>query len=144
MNNAEWCIKNNIKFSWLNVRCAGWEQNTYIVSTPSNCYFDVIQTNGTVNKCDVLAAWLDSEHKDKPILDDVEKQYLKAVIRPFRSKVVSIKKCSTIDGYYYLYLHIKSSYGNNDCMIFPFFPSDAPMYVGMEANKNYTLKELGL
>ena len=37
--------------------------------------------------------WLTSECKE-PILDDIEKEYLSAVIKPFRKRIKSIKKTS--------------------------------------------------
>jgi hypothetical protein len=76
---------------------------------------------------------------EKEILDDVEKEYLSAVIRPFKNEVKSIKKSSgAIHGEF---IHI---YINGDCPIeFPTFKKGT-MYKGMELEKQYTLKELGL
>lgn len=73
----------------------------------------------------------------KPILDDVEKEYLKNVIKPFRDRIVYIKKEALFDQeYIFLYL-------GDDTMSFPSFESGT-MYKGMKSNKHYTLKELEL
>ena len=83
--------------------------------------------------------WLLEEAKE-PILDDVEKEYLSAVIKPFRKKVVYIRKNkSLINGMQYLIIGIY----DNDYMHFPYLDDDA-MYKGMEVNKEYSLEELDL
>ena len=74
----------------------------------------------------------------KEILDEKEKEYLSKVIAPFRDKVLGIRKISTF----------KSEYISIDiareCEIpFPYFEKNT-MYKGMELNKKYTLKELGI
>jgi len=71
------------------------------------------------------------------ILDDVERRYLSAVIRPFRGRVKYIKK---IDATCEEYITIKV---NVDWAYLPCFKKGA-MYKGMEPNKEYTLEELGL
>lgn len=84
----------------------------------------------------------------KPILDKVEKEYLENVIRPFRDTVECITK--TIRYSYDCSLRkeeksecigmsIKDKY---DVYLPPF--KLGSMYKGMEINKLYTLKELGL
>lgn len=75
---------------------------------------------------------------EKEILDDAEKAYLNAVIRPFRNKVAYIKKCDTLTNQC-----IKIGILNNSSIIFPDFETKT-MYEGMETHKEYTLKELGL
>lgn len=77
----------------------------------------------------------------KGILDDKEKEYLRAVIRPFRNEIKSIcktKSCSFSD-FEYLAIDFK----DNDFMNFKIFKKGT-MYKGMQANKEYTLKELEL
>lgn len=76
------------------------------------------------------------------ILDKVEKEYLSTVIKPFRDKVDFITKYSDI------YTHVSEEYividtNCGDDIIFPNFKKGT-MYEGMEANKKYTLEELGL
>ena len=73
----------------------------------------------------------------KQILDKEEKEYLEAVSRPFKDRVKNIRKC-----HYCLkeYICIRL---NDEYVSFPHFEAGT-MYKGMELNKGYTLKELGL
>ena len=83
--------------------------------------------------------WLCEEYKE-PILDDVEREYLSAVIKPFRKKISCIRKSKDLsEGKKY----IKIELCNGDSMYFPYLANDE-MYKGMELYRNYTLEELGL
>ena len=83
--------------------------------------------------------WLNQEYKDQ-ILDDVEREYLSAVIKPFRKKISCIRKSKDPrKGKNY----IKIEFCDGDRMFFPNLANDA-MYKGMKLDKNYTLEELGL
>lgn len=80
-------------------------------------------------------------YKRKEILDKKEKDYLRAVIRPFREKINSISKCG-YNCYNQQYIIIK--YDEREEMIrLPDFLKDT-MYKGMELDREYTLEELGL
>ena len=83
--------------------------------------------------------WLLEEYKE-PILDDVEKEYLSAVIKPFRKMIAYIVKAQDFDDGKQC---IRIILQNGDGMHFPYLDDDA-MYKGMEVNKEYSLKELGL
>ena len=83
--------------------------------------------------------WLNQEYKE-PILDDVEREYLSAVIKPFRNRVRCIRKYGT-------------DFMSTECIFITFidgfnfiFPSfkKGTMYKCMELDRNYTLEELGL
>ena len=79
------------------------------------------------------------------ILDDAEKRYLSAVIRPFRNKVKYITKisCELIGGpsdYYCIMIGVVDEYFD---IHFPSFSKDT-MYKGMQLGYKYTLEELGL
>ena len=74
------------------------------------------------------------------ILDDAEKRYLSAVIRPFRKRVDSIMKISDPLGSAREYIFIKL---DEDSFSLPYFKTGT-MYQGMELEKVYTLEELGL
>ena len=79
------------------------------------------------------------ERKEE-ILDEVEKRYLTEVIRPFRKRIQFIQKKkekTEINPY------IRIVCEDNDKLVFPYI-TDKTMYKGMEVNKKYTLKELGL
>ena len=83
--------------------------------------------------------WLNQEYKDL-ILDDVEREYLSAVIKPFRKKISYIRKSKdSCKGKKY----IKIVLCDGDTMYFPYLANDA-MYKGMKLDRNYTLEELGL
>lgn len=73
------------------------------------------------------------------ILDEVEKKYLANVIKPFRHKIKSIMKRSEYGSLCYIKICIK----NGDAAYFPCFKENS-MYKGMEPNREYSLKELGL
>lgn len=81
--------------------------------------------------------WLLSEYKE-PILNDVEKNYLTNLVRPFRKEVRAIEKLETPFGKEYILIILK-----DDGMHFPSFEK-GKMYKGMETHKEYTLQELGL
>ena len=84
----------------------------------------------------------DAEIIKKPILDDIERRYLSNVIKPFRKQVVSI--CKLYNGDYeaiVIKYHNISGYIGAVC--FPSFEKGT-MYKGMEANKRYSLSELGV
>lgn len=75
------------------------------------------------------------------ILDDDEKKYLSAVIKPFRDKVDSICKENFMD--YGCQRIVIGLIGAGPDMILPLFKSET-MYKGMELGYEYTLEELGL
>ena len=87
------------------------------------------------------------EEYKEPILDEEEKKYLSAVIKPFRKKVKYIKKVDTCWGYNKNYEYISGELGNKDDVVdtfaLPYFPK-GNMYKGMETGKEYTLDEVGL
>lgn len=86
--------------------------------------------------------WLLEECKE-PILNEAEKNYLSAVIEPFRDKVKYISKQKNSDSSME-FIHIDLSDGDvADVADFPNFKANT-MYKGMEVDKDYTLQELGL
>ena len=83
--------------------------------------------------------WLLEEYKE-PVLDDVEREYLSATIKPFRKRIAYIVKAQDFDDGKQC---IRIILQNGDGMHFPYLDDDA-MYKGMEINKEYSLEELGL
>ena len=85
-----------------------------------------------------FANWLEEEYKPK-ILDEKEKEYLSAVIKPFRDRVKYITK--------YIYPtkeeHLLIVMHNGERMSFPTFKKET-MYKGMKVYQEYTLEDLGL
>lgn len=82
--------------------------------------------------------WLFQEYKE-PILDDAERKYLSAVIKPFRKRVryIAIWICDGTKRF----VHIELDDG--DYVNLPNFKANT-MYKGMEPKKHYSLEELGL
>ena len=77
---------------------------------------------------------------EKKILDEEEKKYLSAVIRPFKNRIKTItKRKRVIGGKSYIRIYLK----NDDTSCLPDFDTNT-MYKGMKEDKEYTLKELGL
>lgn len=77
--------------------------------------------------------------REEPILDDIEKEYLSIVIRPFREKVKRIIKIlDSCNNTAFILIQL-----NDDYISLPDFKENT-MYKNMEANKKYTLEELGL
>lgn len=78
------------------------------------------------------------------ILDEAEKRYLRAVIRPFRNKIIYIKKVKCANNNYFISIKISSeiSSSRDEKILFPWFQNE--MYVGMKDDKEYTLEELDL
>lgn len=85
--------------------------------------------------CNAFTQWLEKESPS--ILTDEEKAYLSAVIKPFREEVETIEKTS-FSGYEQLQIS-----DGDTIMAFPCFEKGT-MYKGMEKDRDYTLKELGL
>ena len=80
----------------------------------------------------------------KPILTDKEKEYLSLVIKPFRKHIITIRKIQNYK-YEFIEIVIYSNVEGVSCEVisFPYF-NKGKMYKGIEINKEYTLKELGL
>lgn len=83
-----------------------------------------------------FAKWLEKKYYPT-ILTEKEKAYLSAVIKPFREEVETIEKTS-FSGYEQLQIS-----DGDTIMAFPCFEKGT-MYKGMEKDRDYTLKELGL
>ena len=77
--------------------------------------------------------------REEEILDEIEKRYLTRVIKPFRHKIKGIMKRSEYGSLYYIKICLK----NADAAYLPCFKENS-MYKGMEPNREYSLKELGL
>lgn len=85
------------------------------------------------------------EVETQNILNKQEKEYLKAVIKPFRDRVISISKYFYVfDNAYTIDICVLSSVGifEKEITRLPLFRNE--MYKGMEKNKPYTLEELDL
>lgn len=108
------------------------------------CVIDLFHNGVCPDNCKdckkVAMEWLLSECKE-PILDVVEQEYLKAVIKPFRGRVKEIVKYIFGQNLTKMYICIKVDV--DYCIRLPLFEKNS-MYKGMKTGKLYTLKELGL
>ena len=94
--------------------------------------FDIIKVERPTNYETVF------ERKEE-ILDEVEKRYLRNVIRPFKNEIEAIRKVKCIDSKERIVIDIKDELNT----LFPKFEKGT-IYKNMKADKSYTLKELGL
>lgn len=104
---------------------------------------DIVGNFGKIVKIEEPTYTTVYEYKPE-ILDEVEKRYLRGVIRPFRDDIEHILKCK----------HYNSTNDVNCEYISIIYKDDVDtnlhdfkantMYKGMELDKEYTLEELGL
>ena len=97
-----------------------------------------IRSNYGQTYADDILDWMAKPYKEQ-ILDDAERKYFAAVIRPFIKEVNTISKFNAFDGRQYIYIEMKDRRGSN----LPTFPKGT-MYKGMIEGMHYSLKELGL
>lgn len=80
-----------------------------------------------------------------PILNDTEREYLKAVFKPFASRIKYVAKQRCCEGIWvgmeYIKVLMEDPAGDSTC--FPVFKAGT-MYKGMKPNVIYTLDELGI
>ena len=84
--------------------------------------------------------WLLEEAEKQLLLNDAEKEYLSAVIKPFRNRVKYIVKTYAVSEARQFIKIIMCDGGYSNL---PFF-KEGTMYNGMKVDKQYTLQELGL
>lgn len=82
--------------------------------------------------------------KNVDVLDEKEKEYLSAVVAPFKNRNVKITKLQSGDQEF-IQVIVDSKYSliNVEHIEFPYFDAGT-MYKGMEIDKEYTLEELKL
>ena len=138
MTNAEWMIKNGYKFGDL---LFSFDSNGDTVISLN----DKILARGQYIPS--VKRWLDKEHEEEQILNDAEKKYLSAVIKPFRDKVNFICKLNyynnpEVDVYKAQHIVIGLN-DNSPEVVLPLFKAGT-MYKGMVAGHVYILEDLGL
>lgn len=121
------------------IRRSCWSKNIYLVLTKNGAtaYADDEQWDYGMTIQTILEN--DWEVYEEPILDKEEKEYLSAVIKPFKDKINGIMKSDAKGLFEYITMYL----GGNDKVILPNFKKGT-MYKGMKLYKIYTLKELGL
>lgn len=103
---------------------------------PNRCKYCLF--NNCKGACfDLRKEWLEQEVE---ILDEKEKEYLSAVIKPWRDKVLGISIASIGEKEYLMIVLNNEDEGE---LWFPSFKTGT-MYQGMERNRGYTLEELGI
>lgn len=104
-----------------------------------------ISCTGNCKECKkFVMEWLLEEYKE-PVLNEAEKAYLSAVIKPFKANVTGICKINICRGFYCIRIYVESisSELRMEVIDLPLFETGT-MYKGMETDKKYSLKELGL
>lgn len=105
--------------------------------------------NGIISKgdeyyTDTILEWMALPYKEI-ILDKAEKEYLSAVIKPFKCDVEYIAKEKSYTAVSHRIKIVVKPTFDGACLeriILPNFETD--MYKGMEVGRKYTLEELGL
>lgn len=135
MKNKDKCNFNEIRFSSTDT----FSGHTFQVLCKNKIIYERTYLADTGQKKLIdFFNWLEQEYKP-PILDDVEKAYLSAVIKPFRDRVKYITKYIYPAKEEYLLIVMY----NGKRMSFPTFKKET-MYKGMKVYEEYTLEELGL
>ena len=81
---------------------------------------------------------------ERPILDDAEKKYLGSFLGPYGDRVKAVMKASAGDSHQRIVVCAAGEDGGrDDCVPLPRFPR-GEMCRGMEGERRYALKELGL
>lgn len=115
----------------------------FLGAKPIEFVYDNIRVdiNGFIYTVDMLELVESTKKEVIPVLDDVEKKYLENTLKPY--KVINVVKYNCSGGFQFIYAWIMDV--NNDCkkISFPYFKKDTK-YKGMEPDKLYTLKELGI
>lgn len=109
------------------------------------CKFVIVKP-GTFADCfsDAVLEWMTQPYREQ-ILNGEEAEYLLQVIDPFRDMVESIYKGNRYKDDHIIRIDLKSDKSEfyPKSISFPLIEGKL-MYKGMEVNKHYTLKELGL
>lgn len=142
MLNKEKYAKDIVDFSILGVGIA-LKNNKPVSCCGLDCK-ECDRNDGTGGcSLDTLCEWANSEYKE-PILNEAEKAYLSAVIKPFKKYVKTIMKAKQVATLYAITIDIEEKYNYETFLQFPPFEKSSGMYKGMELGRKYTLKELGL
>lgn len=134
-----------------------WSIKNCKQSSCEKCVFlkvccDELSSDCWINNKDIYSdKFLNQEIEiETDILSEKEKEYLKSIIRPFKDRVEYIEKKISMNctgsAFYYITIATKSVVNDNimEITALPYFNLESKMYEGMNPNKEYTLKELGL
>ena len=131
------------------IRRNDWSKGDYVTLKDNKVVTIGDQPSG-LNIEDFSADWWEEYKED--ILDEEEKKYLSAVIKPFKDRVCYIQKVKTTNSdNQFIFIRVKrynceenehesTKYEDIDL---PYFKANT-MYKNMKVDKKYTLEELGL
>lgn len=134
MTNAEWIQSKGWKFGDLTINI--FDMDSMAIYLQGSTYIDSYHRPG-MRPVEAILKWLDEEHHEK-VLNDTEKAYLSAVIKPFRDRISYIVK-----RYWSVMTECIDIQTETDTTSLPRFKKN-DMYKGMKVNRHYTLEELGL
>lgn len=116
----------------------------YKINTNGLFYLNIDKEWPTASYMLMLILAGQKEIVKKPILDDIEKEYLSGIIKPFRNRVKYITKFRGVfDNEFIEIGHVMDNEAELYYIELPLFKKGT-MYKGMEVGKKYTLEELGL
>lgn len=129
------------------IRRKAWAQCMYIWLDKDNQLMDNLGQNAYfLFGSDEIKTDNWEEYKE-PVLDDEEKKYLSAVIKPFRDRVAYIKKDDAYNVGYgdgeNIRIELCDKDDVRDYFSLPWF-AKGTMYKGMKERKKYSLEELDL
>ena len=144
MLNKEKYADKIIRFFLDGTRIAVLKDTNEVVKCNSVCRCIDCKFNVKDGVCSIkkLQEWANAEYKE-PILDEVEREYLSAVCRPY--KVVSISKKISFDASIE-WIEISVEFSSNNDIETTYLPcfKSGTMYEGMKVKKAYTPQELGI
>lgn len=127
------------------IRKKAWDRGIYRMRGDGKYIIDQEGNESTILIDGSFDADVWEEYKED-ILDEKEKEYLSAVIKPFRDRITYIAKVEEdIHWFYWIMIRVDIGFLNDYydfCL--PPFEETSDMYKNMEVGKEYTLKELGL
>lgn len=107
----------------------------------SACYDDHACSGDEWPGANTIVEWLFEKYQES-ILDDVEREWLSNIVKPFKVKWIKLEKEVDTDNTF-LIVAIQQFDGFDEEWDLPTFKKDT-MYKGMKLGRRYTLKELGL
>lgn len=90
--------------------------------------------------CRECREWVKQPYQEPSILNDTEKEYLRAVIKPWRKRIISIKVNIFDEDSEYISIKIKDDALSTSLPTF----KEGTMYKGMIRGMEYTLEDLDL
>lgn len=138
MKNAEWLIEKGYQFSDVIIKYSDTDKRRKFIILVKHEKVDEFELDSYPTSFYAFQRWLGMERN---ILDDTERRYLAGVIKPFRNEIHKIEKTRNWPKQIDRICFYMKNY--EDIWYLPAFKVET-MYKGMEADKEYTVEELGL